>query len=514
MRGSGSIMVNKEYFGEGKNIEFKREIPASHEKFLKDIIAFSNSTGGQVILGIEDETGVVYGIGEQSPFKLSDAISNMISDACTPQIEPDISIRTVEKKTILVIDVVPGKFRPYYLTRKGKENSAYIRINGTSRPADARKLQELELEGQNISYDTLQEIGSEYDEDKALNLCKKMKQIAIESCETEEEKLAIKDMTLEKLHDFGVLCKVGRNPYPTHAFDLLTDNRNKASKIQCALFKGKTRDIFIDKKEFNGPIYEQVNDAYHFVLRHIDMGAEIEGEYRKDVYELPITAIREMIANAVLHRSYLDRSCVQVCLYDDRLEVSSPGMLYGGLDLETAKLGKSTCRNEAIAEAFHYMHIVEAWGTGLPRIINRCKEYGLPDPIFDEFGDGFKVTLFRKVSNEPVKVSNEPVKVSNEPVKVSNESVKVSNESVKVSNAFGKYAQRFEEASVTEVFVRNIESVFDNCGIGVPFGQANVMEWLNCSKSKATNLMNAMKTAKIIRKVNGMGPGKYEFIEL
>ena len=116
-------MVSKEYFGEGKNIEFKRELPKNHEKFLKDVIAFSNSTGGQVVLGIEDETCVVYGIGEQSPFKISDAISNMISDACTPQIEPDISIQTVENKTILVIDIVPGKFRPYYLVAKGKENS-------------------------------------------------------------------------------------------------------------------------------------------------------------------------------------------------------------------------------------------------------------------------------------------------------------------------------------------------------------------------------------------------------
>lgn len=106
-------------------------------------------------MGIEDETGIVYGIGEQSPFKLSDSISNMISDACAPQIEPDISIRTLEDKTILVVDVVPGKFRPYYLAGKGRERSAYIRINGTSRPADTRKLQELELEGQNISYDTL-----------------------------------------------------------------------------------------------------------------------------------------------------------------------------------------------------------------------------------------------------------------------------------------------------------------------------------------------------------------------
>lgn len=449
-------------------------------------IAFSNSTGGQVILGIEDETCTVYGIGEQSPFKLSDAISNMISDACTPQIEPDISIQTVEEKTILVIDIAPGKFRPYYLVKKGKEISTFIRINGTSRPADMRKLKELELEGQNISYDTLQEIGCEYDEKKALDLCRKMKQIAMDSCETEEEKLAIKDMTLEKLHDFGIFCKVGRNPYPTHAIDLLTDNKNKAAKIQCALFKGNTRDLFIDRKEFCGPIYEQVDEAYNFVLRHINVGAEIEGEYRKDVYELPISAIREMIANAVLHRSYLDKSCIQVCIYDDRMEVSSPGTLYGGLDLETAKTGKSTCRNEAIAEAFHYMHIVEAWGTGIPRILKRCKEYGLRDPLFEEFGDGFKVTIFRKVSSTLEKVSS----------------------------TFETYRLVLKEAEVTDVFVTNIEKVFEHCGTDIPFGQGNIMEWLHCSKSKATNIMNVLRGAEIVEKVRGLGIGKYRFLQL
>lgn len=132
-------MVSKEFFWETKNVEFKREIPSKHEKFLKDIIAFSNSTGGQIIVGIEDETCRVYGIGKQSPFKLSDSISNMISDACTPQIEPDISIQTIEDKTVLVIDVVPSKFRPYYLANKDKETTSYIRINGTSRPADCNK---------------------------------------------------------------------------------------------------------------------------------------------------------------------------------------------------------------------------------------------------------------------------------------------------------------------------------------------------------------------------------------
>ncbi len=297
--------------------------------------------------------------------------------------------------------------------------------------------------------------------------------------------MAVKDMTVEKLLDFGILCKVGRNTYPTHAFDLLTKNSNRYAKIQCALFKGKTRDVFIDRKEFNGSIYEQIDDAYNFILRHIDMGAEIEGEYRKDMYELPVTAVRETIANAVLHRSYLDKACVQVSLYDDRMEVSSPGMLYGGMDIETAKKGKSTCRNEAIAEAFHYMHIAEAWGTGLPRIINRCEEYGLPEPVFEEFGDGFKVVIFRKVSNAPKKVSN----------------------------AFENYLPLLKEAKVTDIYVKNIQKVFVCWQENTPFGQTDVMEWLGCSKSKATNIMNAMKAAHIIQSVRGKGPGKYKFVD-
>ena len=90
-------------------------------------------------------------------------------------------MHTVEGKTVLIIDVVPGKFRPYYIKSKGKETTTYVRINGTSRPADATKLKELELEGQNLSYDSMQDIGKEYDEQKALELCKRMKQIAIDA---------------------------------------------------------------------------------------------------------------------------------------------------------------------------------------------------------------------------------------------------------------------------------------------------------------------------------------------
>lgn len=207
-----------------------------------------------------------------------------------------------------------------------------------------------------------------------------------------------------------------------------------------------------------------------------------------------------MVANAVVHRSYLDEACVQVCIFDDRIEVLLPGMLYGGLDIATAKMGKSRCRNEAIAEAFHYMHIIESWGTGIPRLYNRCAEYGLPEPLFEEFGDGIKVTMFRKVSSSAQKVSSAAQKMS--------------SADEKVSSTFDKYVPLLKEAEITDKFIESIEKVFNLCGTDVTFGQVNVQEWLKCSKSKSTNVMKAMKTAKVIKKVSGAGFGKYQFIEL
>ena len=496
-------MVEKEYFGEGKNIEFKREIPQNHEKFLKDIIAFSNTSGGKVIIGIEDETNIVYGIGDQNPFKLSDSISTMISDACTPQIDPDITMRTLEGKTVLEVEVVAGKFRPYYIASKGKETTSYIRINGTSRPADARRLKELEMEGQNLSYDKMLCIGKEYDEEKALHLCKEMQRIALEACKSEDEKAEVKDMTLEKLEDFGVLSKTGKKFCVTNAFDLMTDNKNRNAKVQCALFKGTTRDIFIDQKEFTGPIHEQVDAAYHFVLRHINMGAEINGLYRSEEYELPTKAIREMIANAVVHRSYLDEACVQVCIFDDRIEVLSPGMLYGGLDIATAKMGKSRCRNEAIAEAFHYMHIIESWGTGIPRLYNRSAEYGLPEPLFEEFGDGIKVTMFRKVSDSKENLAIEPQTLAIEGEKLAIHEQKLSIEVLNLAIGRKNY---------NDPTRNNIMLIYENIDTNEIFGSSDIAKILECSLPNARLIISKLRDVKMICEVKGYGKGKYRFL--
>ena len=124
------------------------------------------------------------------------------------------------------------------------------------------------------------------------------------------------------------------------------------------------------------------------------------------LWRIFLKSIRELIANAVIHRSYLVESKIQISIFDDRIEVVSPGMLYGGMDFETMKTGRSKCRNQAIADMFQYMHIVEAWGTGIPRTIAACKQYGLQEPVFEEFGDGMKATVYRLHVEKPSEQSD------------------------------------------------------------------------------------------------------------
>jgi len=400
--------------GESKNVEFKVELPKKSEKYMKSVIAFSNTSGGKIVIGIDDESKEIIGVNEKEVFRIMDSIANAVSDSCEPQIMPDITFQTIDDKCVVVVKIYPGSSRPYFLKSAGKDNGTYIRVAGTSRPADAIKIRELEMEGVNLSWDELTCVGYEVTGDAVNRLCRDIKQYMMDSATTDEDKKAVRDVTKEHLLNWKVLKQTEGEIMATNSFVLLTSSYFRFSKIQCALFKGTERDIFIDKKEYSGALYEQIESAYQFVLRHINLGAEIEGIVRKDFYELPIGAIREMIVNAVCHRNYMDNSCVQVAVYDDRVEVTSPGMLYGGLTLEEAMNGRSKIRNRAIAEVFSRMEIVESWGTGIRRIMNRAKEYGLTEPEFQEIGDTFRVNLYRKADKKPIKADKKPIKVNRE----------------------------------------------------------------------------------------------------
>lgn len=190
----------------------------------------------------------------------------------------------------------------------------------------------------------------------------------------------------------------GGKIFPTNAYALLTGQMKMQPVIQCGLFKGKDRAYFLDRRELDGPIQDQVEAAYQYVLEKINMGMRIQGIYRQDVYELPTDSVREIIANAVAHRSYLEPGNIQVAIFDDRLEVTSPGMLLNNVSIKKMMEGYSKPRNPAIANAFAYMKIIEKWGTGIPRIFRECKEYGLPEPELVDFDGDFRVNMYRNIN--------------------------------------------------------------------------------------------------------------------
>ena len=184
---------------------------------------------------------------------------------------------------------------------------------------------------------------------------------------------------------------------PTNAYAILTGDEAVRSVVQCGVFKGSTKAVFVDRRQFAGTPQELIEETYQYVLRNIHMGARFNGVYRQDVYEIPPDAIRELIVNAIVHRSYIDHSSVQVAIYDNRLEITSPGHLPMGQTIERMKEGYSKIRNEALAAAFEYMGYIEHWGSGIPRIIKEVTEAGLAEPEFLGGDTDLRINIYRNV---------------------------------------------------------------------------------------------------------------------
>lgn len=406
--------------GESKKLELKEKLPES-KKYIKTIIAFANTAGGKLIIGVSDESKELVGIPEDIIFSVKDKIADTITNMCEPQIVPNIYIAPVQDKNIIVVEVFPAPNRPYYIKSDGKENGTYIRISGSSRLADYEVIKDLDFQGSRLGFDETVCLECEISDEKIEKLCKDIKSHFG------------RDVKKKDLVNMKVLKEYGDEVLPTNAFALLTSDYFEYAYVQCARFKGISRAIFIDRKEYTGSIYEQVENAFAFVKNHINLGAEISGLYRKDNYELPIASIREMIINAVVHRNYvLNNSAIQVAVYDDRVEVTSPGMLVGQLDINMIKEGRSEIRNQTIARVFKKMNLIERWGTGVNRIICECEEYGLPEPKFEEIGNAFRVIMYRKYkANEAV---NEAVNESVNKYEVVSGDETVILEKLKVDN--------------------------------------------------------------------------------
>ena len=225
---------------------------------------------------------------------------------CEPQIMFDITAEMVDDAQLLIVNVFPGNATPYFIKSLGKENGTFIRLGATTRNADWTALEELSNRGRHVYYDEFPCTSVKVEESDIDYLCKDFSERA-------DRKITRKD--LEKLN-----LIIGNNKdVATNAYAILLGKHDYTSRIQCARFRGTKRVDFLDKKEYEGPLYEQIDGAYKFVLNYLSMAVEIDGVVHKEKYELPYKAIRELIINAVIHRNYQMSSSVQVAIYDDRV---------------------------------------------------------------------------------------------------------------------------------------------------------------------------------------------------
>ena len=380
--------------GESEKIEFKEN--AKTNTYIKTVVAFANGNGGKIVFGVKDNKEIV---GVENEFEVMDGIINAISDNCYPMIVPDISLHTLENKTVILVEIEGGKKKPYYLKSKGMQKGTYIRSGATTRIIEEDYvLKELVLEGENKYFDQQVCHGESVSDEEIEKFCEWLEKLARKNSENDTE---IRKITRNTLLSWKVLEEKNGRIFPTNAYILLSGKENweVSRKIQCGVFKGETRSIFVDKKEFEGSIIMQLEKAYQYVLEKINLGSDIVGIYRVDKYEIPPKSIREVIANAVIHRSYLEPNDIQVALYDNRLEITSPGMLLSGVNVKRMKEGYSKLRNRAIASVFAYVNIIEKWGSGIPRIMNEIREYGLQEPEFIIFENDFRVNIYRKNYN-------------------------------------------------------------------------------------------------------------------
>jgi len=374
---------------EGRKLEFKEMLP-SNADLAKTIIAFANDAGGEFYLGIKDDPREIVGLDETKLIGIEEKITNIIHDQCHPTVLPEITFLDLEGKHIIKVQIFKGSNPPYYIKKKGFEEGTFIRVGSSNRQASPEIIAELKRKQHSISFDS--EISYEKSADD-------LDFLLFEANFLEKTNEALTAAILKKLEliksDHGI-------SYPTNALILLSEDEFKKklfpyAKIECARFKGEVPGNFIDQKSFENSILDQPEEAYQFVLRHISQGTtDYSGVYRNDRWEYPVIAIREAIRNAVIHRDYsLGGMDIKVAIFDDKIEITSPGKLPATIDYSDMLSGQSSIRNKILAPVFKRLGIIEQWGNGLKLIANELKKY--PEIGFEwkEPGIGFRVIFFK-----------------------------------------------------------------------------------------------------------------------
>lgn len=399
-------------FRESETVELKEVVV---DDIKKEIIAFANCDGGKLYIGVRDD-GTVIGLDNADSVSLQ--ISNTVRDAIKPDITMFLHYETIVEngKNVVAVDIQRGTDRPYYLAKKGmRPEGVYVRQGYSSVPATDTAIRRMIKETD----------GDRFEAMRCLN-----QDLTFEATKKEFE-LRKTDFGPQQMRTLKLIDQDGL--YSNLAL-LLSDQCVHTIKV--AVFQGTDQTIFKDRREFTGSLMQQMNEVYDFIDFRNQTRATIEKLYRVDVRDYPEVAVREALLNLLVHRDYSFSASAFISIYEDRIEFVSIGGLMPGIDLEDVMVGISVCRNQDLANVFYRLHLIEAYGTGMGKIMKAYESMQVK-PVIETTKNAFKIILPN--INAKYETENATVKTkSDTPVTVHTEK-ELSDEEEKILEYARKY---------------------------------------------------------------------------
>lgn len=376
---------------EGLNLELKREY---QQDVLKTVIAFANTKGGDLYIGVEDD-GTVVGVEHTDDIILK--LTNAIRDSVKPDITPftRCEIKTIDDKDVIVCHIQRGTSLPYYINRKGmRPEGVFIRQGASSVPAS-------EVAIINMLKNTS---GDNFEETRSLNQLLSFVTLEKEFLEASIEFGPAQVKTLHLVNEDELYTNLGR---------LLSEDCQHTIKV--AVFEGKGKTQFKDRYEFTGSLLKQMKEVFAYIDRYNRTSSVFEGLTRVDKREYPIEAIREALLNAIVHKDYAYSSSTLINIFDDRIEFITIGGLVKGISINDILMGVSVLRNRHLANVLYRLKWIEAYGTGIYKINESYNSFGVTAKI-ETSDNAFKITLPNTMIIETVEESHTPYTTREEDV--------------------------------------------------------------------------------------------------
>ena len=371
--------------------DFVEQIVAESGSFLNTAVAFANGRGGRIIFYGESGRGFS---AEAELIPCIDEITQKIFDSCEPRIFPRVGVELQDGRQVVVVEIFPGMEKPYFVKELGMMDGTYVRVGGATRLAEPYQVQELLLSGTNSSADQLA-AESTVSDVEIEEFCRMMYGEA-EKRRADDDVVRLQK---EDLLAWKLLREEEGECRATGGWHLLAGTAEELFPegfIQCAEYLGATRLDFVGGEEFAGSLTEQVDGAANYVQeRLLARGVKARG-----LEELPEDLMRRLLARAVCQRNYAAPGRISLVLYEDRLEITVPGLLEEDMTIWKLKTGFSKIRNRAIAAAFLYMGMMTGFQSILPELYRAAKRARLPEPAVITLGDSVRINLYCRAEEE------------------------------------------------------------------------------------------------------------------